>query len=119
MITITIIFILTYNMYADLSPYEIARLKNIQENKKKLAELGLLGTSNPLKPKKNKVVFKNSNGQKKRRQTTNKSNKSPSTERKKIKVGKRRSSRLAGIKISDTKNIVDKSHSDKDLFDVK
>ena len=46
-------------MYADLSPYEIARLKNIQENKKKLAELGLLGTSNPLKPKKNKVVFTN------------------------------------------------------------
>ena len=104
-------------MYADLSPYEIARLKNIQENKKKLAELGLLGTSNPLKPKKNKVVFNNSNGQKKRRQTSNKNNKSPSTERKKIKVGTRRSSRLAGIKISDTKNIVDKSHSDKDLFD--
>ena len=25
-------------MYADLSPYEIARLKNIQENKKKLEE---------------------------------------------------------------------------------
>ena len=104
-------------MYADLSPYEIARLKNIQENKKKLAELGLLGTSNPLKPKKNKAVFKNSNGQKKRRQSTNKNNKSPSTERKKFKVGTRRSSRLAGIKLSDTKNVVDKSHSDKDLFD--
>ena len=31
-------------MYADLSPYEIARLKNIQENKKKLEELGLLSS---------------------------------------------------------------------------
>ena len=46
-------------MYADLSPYEIARLKNIQENKKKLAQLGLLNSnSNPLKPRKKKVVVK-------------------------------------------------------------
>ena len=36
-------------MYSDLSPYEVARLKNIQANKLKLAELGLLGGANPLK----------------------------------------------------------------------
>ena len=46
-------------MYADLSPYEIARLKNIQENKKKLEELGLSSNSNPLKPRKKKNVVKN------------------------------------------------------------
>ena len=100
-------------MYADLSPYEIARLKNIQENKKKLEELGLLSSnSNPLKPRKKKIVVKN-NAQKKKRKYT----KSPSTERKKFKVGTRRSSRLAGIKISDSKdNIIDKSNNDTDLF---
>ena len=63
-------------MYADLSPYEIARLKNIQENKKKLEELGLLSSnSNPLKPRKKKIVVKN-NAQKKKRKYT----KSPSTD---------------------------------------
>ena len=100
-------------MYADLSPYEIARLKNIQENKKKLEELGLLSSnSNPLKPREKKIVVKN-NAQKKKRKYT----KSPSTERKKFKVGTRRSSRLAGIKISDSKdNIIDKSNNDTDLF---
>ena len=97
-------------MYSDLSPYEVARLKNIQANKLKLAALGLLGSANPLKKRPE-------NKKDKKVKNKRKVQKNVSAGRKKVRIGTRRSSRLAGIKLPDTKdNLIDKSN-DNELFD--
>ena len=98
-------------MYSDLSPYEVARLKNIQANKLKLAALGLLGSANPLKKRPE-------NKKDKKVKNKRKVQKNVSAGRKKVRIGTRRSSRLAGIKLTDTKdNLIDKSSNDNELFD--
>ena len=84
----------------------------MQANKLKLAALGLLGSANPLKKRPE-------NKKDKKVKNKRKVQKNVSAGRKKVRIGTRRSSRLAGIKLADTNdNLIDKSSNDKELFDV-
>ena len=90
--------------YGDLSPYEIARLQNIQANKQKLVELGLSAVV-PKKPAKKqlspdevaekaRLKRKKQTLAKKERAKRQKLLAAPST-------GRRRSSRLAGVAVQE------------------
>ncbi len=85
-------------MYSDLSPYEVARLKNIQKNKLKLTELGI-ETSKPSASQVSRPSNKDYTGTtapRKKRKARKKCQ-----ARKAPRIGTRRSSRLAGLKAAE------------------
>ena len=90
----------TNDDYADLSPYEIARLKQIEQNKRKLLELGLTTLAPKKRPAKEKTEGgKTAESERKRKKQV--FQKEERAKRQKMlaspSMGSRRSSRLAYV----------------------